>query len=191
MEENKDPKEEVFTYKGGQYSSPRKKKAAAPETDAEEVLELLYAKLGKVDDCTKRLEKAAARKIQVDEQNLKIAENRLRQLLADGRGLQSDLSGESASLRREIGQAGGVIAYEVKNFKRWCGNWVRWFVLAGGVAVLSLIGMIYFGTRAYKASDKAEHLQIERDSIWRREKIYRKFAADNPKTFEKWLGKQK
>lgn len=197
MEESKGPKEEVFTYKGGQYSSPRKRKAAAPETDAEEVLELLYAKLGKVDDCTKRLEEAAARKVQVDEDSLTAAENSLRLLLAAFKGIHSNLTGETAALMNGIDQAGGAIAYEVKNFKRWCGNWVRWFVLACGVAVLSLIGMVYFGFRTYKDSEERQQLLHECDSLRRRaDDIYDisqtalQFASDNPKSFREWMKKK-
>lgn len=94
-------------------------------------------------------------------------------------------------LSREVVYTSVAFKDQFKNFKNWCSRWFVWFVMACTVAVLSLVGMIYFGTRAYKASDKVERLQIERDSIWRCEKIYRKFAADNPKTFEKWLEKQR
>lgn len=94
-------------------------------------------------------------------------------------------------LSRQVVSTSVVFKDQFKNFKNWCRRWFVWFVLACIVAVLSLVGMIYFATRAYKATDKAERLQIERDSIWRREKIYRQFADDNPKTFEKWLEKQR
>jgi hypothetical protein len=103
--------------------------------------------------------------------------------------LQSDKAGEA--LQRKVDYTSEDIKDQFKNFKNWCRRWFVWFVLACIVAVLSLVGMIYFGTRAYRDSGKAERLQIERDSIWRREKIYRQFADDNPKTFKKWLDAQR
>lgn len=82
MQTPSNPKVEDYTYKQGQYS-PRKRKDTTPKVNPQLAVELVFQELKRVEAYTKRIEDAAARKVQVDGKNLESAENRLKNVLAD------------------------------------------------------------------------------------------------------------
>ena len=79
---------------------------------------------------------------------------------------------------------------QLENFKNWCKRWLWRFVGLCVVSVLAVVCMILLGIKSYRATSEADRFRMERDSIRDREQVFRKFAEDNPKTFEKWLQKQ-
>lgn len=79
METNSRPEKEVFTSKQGQYR-PRRKDTT-PKVNPQLAIELVYQELQRVEVYTERIEKATARKVDIDEGSLKSAENRLKSIL--------------------------------------------------------------------------------------------------------------
>ena len=82
METPLNPKTEDYTYKQGQYS-PRKRKDTTPKVNPQLAVELVYQELKRVEAYTKRIEDAAAKKVEIDRGSLESAENRLKNVLAD------------------------------------------------------------------------------------------------------------
>ena len=81
METNSRPEKEVSTSKQGQYR-PRRKDTA-PKVNPQLAVELVYQELKRVETYTKRIEDAAAQKVQIDGKSLESAEKRLKNVLAD------------------------------------------------------------------------------------------------------------
>ena len=76
-------------------------------------------------------------------------------------------------------------------FKAWCNKWMLWFFGAVGCAVLFLIMSIFMSVKASQANDRCDRLREERDSIQYRENVFKRFAAEHPEDFNRWLDKQK
>lgn len=68
--------------KQGQYA-PRRRKDTTPRVDPHLAIELVMQEMERVEGYTKRIEEAAARKVQLDRGSLENAENRLRNVLND------------------------------------------------------------------------------------------------------------
>lgn len=47
------------------------------------------------------------------------------------------------------------------------------------------------GTKVYQANERCDRLIQERDSIQYRENVFKRFAAEHPEDFNRWLDKQK
>lgn len=82
METNSRPEVAALPVKQGQYS-PRKRKDTTPKVNPQLAVELVYQELKRVEVYTKRIEDATARKVQIDGESLKSAENRLKNVLED------------------------------------------------------------------------------------------------------------
>uniref|UniRef100_UPI003563C94B mobilization protein MbpC n=1 Tax=Bacteroides fragilis TaxID=817 RepID=UPI003563C94B len=81
METNSRPEKEVSTSKQGQYR-PRRKDTT-PKVNPQLAVELVYQELKRVEAYTKRIEDATSKKVQIDGESLKSAENRLKNVLSD------------------------------------------------------------------------------------------------------------
>jgi hypothetical protein len=80
METNSCPEAAASTSKQGQYR-PRRKDTT-PKVNPQLAVELVYQELKRVEAYTKRIEDATARKVHMDEESFKSAENRLKNALA-------------------------------------------------------------------------------------------------------------
>lgn len=106
METNSNPKkeagtdkQEVFTYKQGQYP-PRRRKDTTPKIDPHLAVELVYAELKRVEAYTKRIEDAAVRKVQMDEKSIQNAVNSLKSPLSEYNKVLSDYRQQADSMKK-------------------------------------------------------------------------------------------
>lgn len=99
METNSNPKTEDFTYKQGQYP-PRKRKDTTPKINPQLAVELVYKELKCVEGYTKRIEDAAARKVQMDEKSIENAVNSLKSPLSDYNKVLSDYRQQADSMKK-------------------------------------------------------------------------------------------
>lgn len=124
-----------------------------------------------------------------------VAAPAVRKAIEASAGMAADIIASQArsageSLTGEVGRASGEVGRQLENFKNWCKRWLWRFVGLCVVSVLAVVCMILLGIKSYRATSEADRFRMERDSIREREQVFRKFAEDNPKTFEKWLQKQ-
>lgn len=117
-----------------------------------------------------------------------VAAPAVRKAIEASAGMAADII---ASQARSAGESlTGEVGRQLENFKNWCKRWLWRFVGLCVVSVLAVVCMILLGIKSYRATSEADRFRMERDSIREREQVFRKFAEDNPKTFEKWLQKQ-
>lgn len=95
-----------------------------------------------------------------------------------------------AALQKEVQFMQQSTKKTLDEFKAWCNKWMLWFFGAVGCAVLFLIMSIFMSVKASQANDRCDRLREERDSIQYRENVFKKFAAEHPEDFNRWLDKQ-
>ena len=96
-----------------------------------------------------------------------------------------------AALQKEVQFMQQSTKKTMDEFKAWCNKWMLWFFGAVGCAVLFLIMSIFMSVKASQANDRCDRLREERDSIQYRENVFKRFAAEHPEDFNRWLDKQK
>ena len=96
-----------------------------------------------------------------------------------------------AALQKEVQFMQQSTKKTLDEFKAWCNKWMLWFFGAVGCAVLLLIISVFMGAKVYQANERCDRLIQERDSIQYRENVFKRFAAEHPEDFNRWLDKQK
>ena len=96
-----------------------------------------------------------------------------------------------AALQKEVQFMQQSTKKTLDEFKAWCNKWMLWLFGAVGCAVLLLIISVFMGTKVYQANERCDRLIQERDSIQYRENVFKRFAAEHPEDFNRWLDKQK
>ena len=96
-----------------------------------------------------------------------------------------------AALQKEVQFMQQSTKKTLDEFKAWCNKWMLWFFGAVGCAILFLIMSIFMSVKASQANDRCDRLREERDSIQYRENVFKRFAAEHPEDFNRWLDKQK
>lgn len=98
MEKTSYQEKEVYTSKQGQYSPSRK--SATPKVNPQLAVELVYQEIKRIEAFTKRIEDAAQKKVQIDEEELKNAVNRLKSPLSGYNEVLSDYRRQANSMKR-------------------------------------------------------------------------------------------
>lgn len=96
-----------------------------------------------------------------------------------------------AALQKEVQFMQQSTKKTLDEFKAWCNKWMLWFFGAVGCAVLLLIISVFMGAKVYQSNERCDRLIQERDSIQYRENVFKRFAAEHPEDFNRWLDKQK
>lgn len=97
MEKTSYQEKEVSTSKQGRYSPSRK--STTPKVNPQLAVELVYQEIKRIETFTKRIEDATQKKVQIDEDGLKNAVNRLKSPLSEYNEVLSDYRRQANSMK--------------------------------------------------------------------------------------------
>ncbi|MBV1835588.1 hypothetical protein KUA02_16735, partial [Komagataeibacter pomaceti] len=97
MEKTSYQEKEVSTSKQGRYSPSRK--STTPKVNPQLAVELVYQEIKRIEAFTKRIEDATQKKVQIDEDGLKNAVNRLKSPLSEYNEVLSDYRRQANNMK--------------------------------------------------------------------------------------------